>query len=71
MFIWDFAADTVLGQIFDWVYARIVEFLGEFFTMMNGMGTELFELVWVQAGGGAMPHRFFTVHHPDCRANGL
>lgn len=49
MFIWDFAADTVLGQIFDWVYARIVEFLGEFFTMMNGMGTELFELVWVQA----------------------
>lgn len=42
-------ADTVLGQIFDWVYARIVEFLGEFFTMMNGMGTELFELAWVQA----------------------
>ena len=49
MFIWDFVADTVLGQIFDWVYARIVEFLGEFFTMMNGMGTELFELAWVQA----------------------
>ena len=36
MFIWDFVADTVLGQVFDWVYAKIVEFMGEFFTMMNG-----------------------------------
>jgi len=49
VFIWDFVADTVLGQVFDWVYAKIVEFMGEFFTMMNGMGTELFEFVWVQA----------------------
>lgn len=49
MFIWDFVADTVLGQIFDWVYGKIVEFLGEFFSMMNGMGSELFEFVWVQA----------------------
>ena len=37
MFIWDFVADTVLGQIFDWVYGKIVEFLGEFFSMMNGI----------------------------------
>ena len=43
------SADTVLGQIFDWIYAKIVEFLGEFFTMMNGMGAELFEFVWVRA----------------------
>ena len=49
LFIWDFVADTVLGQIFDWVYGKIVEFLGEFFSMMNGMGSELFEFVWVQA----------------------
>lgn len=49
MFIWDFVADTVLGQLFDWVYAKAVEFLGEFFVMMNGLGSELFELVWVQA----------------------
>ena len=49
MFIWDFVADLVLGQVFDWVYAKTVEFLGEFFTMMNGMGSELFELIWVQA----------------------
>ena len=49
MFIWDFVADLVLGQVFDWVYGKVVEFLGEFFTMMNGMGSELFEFIWVQA----------------------
>ena len=48
MFIWDFLADKVLGEILDWVYGKIVEFLGEFLTMMNGMGTELFGFVWVQ-----------------------
>ena len=48
MFIWDFLADKVLGEVFDWVYDKIVEFLGEFFVMMNGLGTELFGLVWVQ-----------------------
>lgn len=49
MFIWDFVADLVLGQVFDWVYGKVVEFLGEFFTMMNGMGAELFTFPWVQA----------------------
>ena len=45
LFIWDFVADTVLGQIFDWIYGKIVEFLSEFLNMMNGMGSELFELI--------------------------
>ena len=49
MFIWDFAADTVLGQIMDWIYAQIIGFLGEFFAMMGNMGAELFEMSWVQA----------------------
>ena len=49
MFIWDFAADTVLGQIIDWIYAQIIGFLGEFFAMMGNMGAELFEMSWVQA----------------------
>jgi hypothetical protein len=30
MFIWDFVADTVLGQIVDWIYGQIVGFLGDF-----------------------------------------
>lgn len=49
MFIWDFAADTVLGQIMDWIYAQIISFLGEFFAMMGNMGAELFEMSWVRA----------------------
>jgi len=31
LFIWDFVADTVLGQIIDWLYGQIVGFLGDFF----------------------------------------
>ncbi|OLN30091.1 conjugal transfer protein TrbL family protein [Desulfosporosinus metallidurans] len=49
MFIWDFVADTVLGQIMDWIYAQLVGFLGEFFAMMGNMGAELFDMSWVQA----------------------
>ena len=30
MFIWDFVADTVLGQILDWIYSQIIGFLGNF-----------------------------------------
>ena len=49
MFIWDFVADTVLGQIIDWVYGQIVGFLGDFFMQMGNMGAELFEMTWVQS----------------------
>lgn len=49
LFIWDFAADAVLGQIMDWIYAQLVGFLGEFFAMMGNMGADLFEMSWVQA----------------------
>lgn len=49
MFIWDFVADLVLGQIIDWLYAQIVGFLGDFFVMMGNMGADLFSMQWVQA----------------------
>ena len=49
MFIWDFVADTVLGQIIDWLYGQIVGFLGDFFMRMGSMGAELFEMSWVQS----------------------
>ena len=49
MFIWDFVADTVLGQIIDWLYGQIVGFLGDFFMQMGSMGAELFEMSWVQS----------------------
>lgn len=48
MFVWDFVADTVLGQIIDWIYAQIVGFLGDFFMQMGKMGADLFEMSWVQ-----------------------
>ena len=49
MFIWDFVADTVLGQIIDWIYGQIVGFLGDFFMQMGNMGADLFEMTWVQS----------------------
>ena len=49
MFIWDFVADTVLGQIIDWIYGQIVGFLGDFFMQMGNMGADLFEMGWVQS----------------------
>lgn len=49
MFIWDFVADAVLGQIVDWIYGQVLGFLGNFFAVMGNMGAELFELGWVQS----------------------
>ena len=49
IFIWDFVADLVLGQILDWIYGKAVEFLSEFLSLMDGMGIELFEFVWVES----------------------
>ncbi len=49
MFIWDFAAGSILDQIMDWLYSMLVGFLSEFFAMMNKMGAELFDLPWVEA----------------------
>ena len=48
MFIWDFVADKILGQIVDWFYSQVVGFLGNFFSEMGSMGAELFEMNWVR-----------------------
>lgn len=49
MFIWDFVADAVLGQIIDWFYGQVMGFLGNFFSEMGNMGAEIFEMSWVQS----------------------
>jgi hypothetical protein len=49
LFIWDFVAETVLGQIVDWIYGQVMGFLGNFFAEMGNMGVELFEMSWVQS----------------------
>lgn len=42
-------AETVLGEITDWIYGQIVGFLGNFFWEMGSMGAELFQMSWVQS----------------------
>lgn len=49
MFIWDFVADTVLGEIIDWFYGQVIGFLGNFFSEMGNMGADLFGMSWVQS----------------------
>ncbi len=49
MFIWDFVGDTFFEQITKWIYSQIMIFLSEFFGMINSMGAELFDFVWVKA----------------------
>lgn len=49
MFLWDFVADTVMGQIVDWIYEKILEFLSEFFGMMGNMGADLFNYDFIEA----------------------
>lgn len=38
-----------MDQFIDWVYSQLVGFFGNFFAEMGNMGTELFDLDWVQA----------------------
>ena len=47
MFIFDFVAETILDQILDWIYGKLIGFLHDFFVMLNNMVVELFELRWV------------------------
>lgn len=49
MFLWEFVADKVMGQIIDWAYEQLLDFLGEFFGLMGNMGAELFEYDFVEA----------------------
>ena len=49
MFIWDYVTEALFEQIMKWIYSQIMTFLSEFFGMINSMGAELFDFVWVQA----------------------
>jgi len=37
IFIWDFVADTIMGNLMDWFYGQLVGFLGNFFAIMGMM----------------------------------
>ena len=49
MFIFDWVSNKIMEEILDWFYARVLEFLSMFFTSMNNMGAEIFDLPWIQA----------------------
>lgn len=49
MFLWNFVADAVMGLIVDWIYSKVLDFLGEFFKIMGNMGAELFEFNFIKA----------------------
>ncbi len=38
----------MFDYITDWMYQQIIKVLGEFFTVMNKMGVDLFGLPWVR-----------------------
>ena len=48
MFGMDLAIDGVLDQFCDWIYGKLISFFGDFFSMINLMGAELFELNWIK-----------------------
>ena len=48
MFGLDLAVDGVLDQLCDWLYGKLIAFFGDFFTMINLMGAELFEQEWIK-----------------------
>ena len=45
----EWVTSRVMGEVIDWFYARILEFLSMFFTSMNNMGASIFDLAWIQA----------------------
>lgn len=49
MFGLDLVVDGVLDQFCDWIYGKLITFFGDFFSMINMMGAELFELDWIKS----------------------
>ncbi|MCL2838107.1 MAG: DUF6045 family protein [Oscillospiraceae bacterium] len=48
MFLFDWIAGNVMQEILNWFFARIFEFLSTFFSYINYMGAEIFDLPWIQ-----------------------
>ena len=47
----DLAVDGVLDQFCDWIYGKLISFFGDFFSMINMMGAELFDEIVAIANG--------------------
>ncbi len=47
--LWNNISGSIFDIFFKWIYEIIFNALAKFFTMIGNMGTELFDLPWVQA----------------------
>ena len=47
--LWEVISDTIFGIFFEWLYETIFDAIADFFTRMGKMGTDLFDLPWVEA----------------------
>ena len=47
--VWNTVTSTIWDVFLKWVYEAVFSAIGDFFTMMAGMGTQLFDLPWIQS----------------------
>ena len=47
--LWEMISDTIWGIFLKWIYEAVFGAIADFFTLMGNMGTDLFDLPWVQA----------------------
>ncbi len=47
--LWERISESIWGIFLEWIYNAIFGAVADFFTLMGNMGTDLFDLPWVQA----------------------
>ena len=44
--VWETIAGSIWGTFMEWIYTAVYNALAEFFSMMAGIGAQLFDLQW-------------------------
>ena len=47
--VWEAISGSIWGTFMEWIYTTVYDALADFFTMMTGIGAQLFDLEWVQS----------------------
>lgn len=47
--VWESISDSIWGKFMNFLYTMVYDALADFFSMMTGIGAQLFDLAWVQA----------------------
>ena len=53
---WETVVDSIWGKFMTWLYTLVYDAAADFFSKMTGIGSELFDLQWVQSS-----LRFFSL----------